>query len=449
MRRTRPQAFRSDRRLDARDAASSRRQPTCSSTPRRPCARRSPQSAHRIDVEHLEDSRRTARAERHRRSRSSRPAGRCFADLYRDNRTTGSLILIDPADQRHRRRGDDPRISRCATKPSRATSATGALLELGNREPSSPPTRTVPASSRGACVLRTACPCLATAGSPSRASALSSHRRATHPIRISSPQCHAELDALTTSHPTSRRHSSRTATPQSYSCTGDQLMTTRTPTTESEERCRAAQLFCADRLASAQNACVTSSFQAEDVVVLTWCATSPARSRALSRNRLPLPRNLDYRDRIAAEWNLNLVNVLPEHTVAEQESQFGILNQTAPDRCCGMRKVEPLFRSLDRTTYGSPACAASNRSRAPTCRPKRHSRCPPAKTHKLSPLAEWTTRDVWHYAEAHGIPAAAALRRATPASAASHVPACPSIPTIPAPAAGPATNWSAAFTFRH
>ena len=46
------------------------------------------------------------------------------------------------------------------------------------------------------------------------------------------------------------------------------------------------------------------------------------------------------------EWDLNLVNVLPEHTVAEQESQFGILYQSAPDRCCGMRKVEPLFRSL-------------------------------------------------------------------------------------------------------
>ena len=54
-----------------------------------------------------------------------------------------------------------------------------------------------------------------------------------------------------------------------------------------------------------------------------------------------------YRDRLAEEWDLNLVNVLPALTVAEQESQFGILNQTAPDRCCAMRKVGPLFASLE------------------------------------------------------------------------------------------------------
>ena len=84
---------------------------------------------------------------------------------------------------------------------------------------------------------------------------------------------------------------------------------------------------------------------------------------------------LEYRDRMAAEWELNLVNVLPEHTVAEQESQFGILYQTAPDRCCGCARWSRCSARSRLTACGSRACAASSRSRAPTCKSKRASRC--------------------------------------------------------------------------
>ena len=33
----------------------------------------------------------------------------------------------------------------------------------------------------------------------------------------------------------------------------------------------------------------------------------------------------EYRDRIAREWKLNLVNVAPQRTVKQQESELGIL----------------------------------------------------------------------------------------------------------------------------
>ena len=46
-----------------------------------------------------------------------------------------------------------------------------------------------------------------------------------------------------------------------------------------------------------------------------------------------------YRDRIAREWNLNLINLLPEKTVAEQEAEFGLLYQSAPDRAAGCAKL--------------------------------------------------------------------------------------------------------------
>src|SRR5205814_9092729 len=94
--------------------------------------------------------------------------------------------------------------------------------------------------------------------------------------------------------------------------------------------------------------CLTSSFQAEDMAVLH-----------ILRKRIPdvpvlfldtgyhFPETYEYRDRMSALLNLNLVNLRARITVAEQEGQFGILYQSAPDRCCGMRKVEPLFAGLD------------------------------------------------------------------------------------------------------
>ena len=175
---------------------------------------------------------------------------------------------------------------------------------------------------------------------------------------------------------------------------------------EVEGRAHAAGEFLRERLAGVANACVTSSFQAEDVVVLHMVREIlPNVPVLFLETGYHFAETLAYRDRMAAEWNLNLVNVLPEHTVAEQESAFGILNQTAPDRCCGLRKVEPLFRAL--APYGvwvTGLRRQQSKSRA-NLQQEESFALPSGHTlAKLSPLAEWSTRDVWLYAGAHDIP---------------------------------------------
>jgi len=173
-----------------------------------------------------------------------------------------------------------------------------------------------------------------------------------------------------------------------------------------EARANAAQQFLRERLVNVQHACVTSSFQAEDVVVLHMVrAILPSIPVLFLETGYHFPETLAYRDRIAAEWDLNLINVLPEKSVAEQEWEFGILNQTAPDRCCGLRKVEPLFRSLaPYSVWVTGLRRQQSKSRA-NLQPEESFTLPIGKVlAKLSPLAEWTTRDVWYYADAHKIP---------------------------------------------
>jgi phosphoadenosine phosphosulfate reductase len=169
----------------------------------------------------------------------------------------------------------------------------------------------------------------------------------------------------------------------------------------------AARNLVKEQIASArpEEICVTSSFQAEDMVVVHLVReVMPDVPVIFLDTGYHFKETYEYRDQMAAVWHLNLVNVLPALTVAEQESQFGILNQTAPDRCCGMRKVGPLFASLERYRVWFTGLRREQAKTRANLQAVDHFSLPTGKQlRKISPLADWTTRDVWHYAEHHGI----------------------------------------------
>ncbi len=53
------------------------------------------------------------------------------------------------------------------------------------------------------------------------------------------------------------------------------------------------------------------------------------------------------RDAVAVAYpEIRIVNAEAEQSVADQEAEFGRLNRTDPDRCCHLRKVVPLRRTL-------------------------------------------------------------------------------------------------------
>src|SRR5581483_1934740 len=96
------------------------------------------------------------------------------------------------------------------------------------------------------------------------------------------------------------------------------------------------------------SACVTCSFQAECMAIVDLVvAQQPNTPVLFLETGYHFPETYAYRDQMTEKLKLNLVNLASKQSVAEQEAQFGILYQSAPDRCCGMRKVEPLFAGLD------------------------------------------------------------------------------------------------------
>jgi phosphoadenosine phosphosulfate reductase len=151
------------------------------------------------------------------------------------------------------------------------------------------------------------------------------------------------------------------------------------------------------------NACVTCSFQAEDMIVV--------RMLQVRRPQIPVlfletgyhfAQTYEYRDRMAQEWNLNLQNVIPQITVAQQEAQFGILNQTNPTQCCQLRKVEPLMRSLEPfQLWFTGLRREQSPTRAHLKKVEQH-RLPSGTTLlKISLLADWKWSRVWEYVGKH------------------------------------------------
>lgn len=153
-------------------------------------------------------------------------------------------------------------------------------------------------------------------------------------------------------------------------------------------------------------ACVTCSFQTECMALV----------HLVTRQRPDIPvlfldtgyhfaETYEYRDRMSELLHLNLVNLRPRMTVAEQEGQFGILYQSAPDRCCGIRKVEPLFAGLARYDLWFTGLRRDQSPTRANLREADDFLLPSGKVlFKVSPLADWSARDAWHYLKQHNIP---------------------------------------------
>jgi phosphoadenosine phosphosulfate reductase len=173
-----------------------------------------------------------------------------------------------------------------------------------------------------------------------------------------------------------------------------------------EAKLSAARATVRAQIEGAYQICVTSSFQAEDMIVVHLVRELlPAVPVLFLDTGYHFPEVYTYRDRMAKDWQLNLVNLLPQQSAAEQEAQFGILYQTAPDRCCALRKVGPLFTALEAyEIWFTGLRREQSKSRANLQAVDTFTLPSGKQLRKVSPLGDWMTREVWQYATEHQIP---------------------------------------------
>ncbi len=173
-----------------------------------------------------------------------------------------------------------------------------------------------------------------------------------------------------------------------------------------EVKLGAVRRLLAQEIAGRGDVCLTCSFQAEDVLLTKLALELDANIPILFLDTgYHFRETYEYRDRIAKEWSLNLTNLLPEKTVAEQEAEHGVLYRSTPDQCCKLRKVEPLFKAVGGYRVWLTGLRREQaRSRAALEESALFMLPGGKQVLKLAPLADWTTRDVWYACEQLSIP---------------------------------------------
>jgi phosphoadenosine phosphosulfate reductase len=149
--------------------------------------------------------------------------------------------------------------------------------------------------------------------------------------------------------------------------------------------------------------CVTCSWQKQSSVLVHMVAALGLDVELVELDtHLFFRETYDTRERLIERYGLRLVKPgIP--TIAEQHRREGPnLWERDPDRCCHIRKVEPLVRALEPyDAWASGIRRDQSPSRAGTSKVEWSERF---GVWKLHPLADWDEKRVWAYIEVNEIP---------------------------------------------
>ena len=151
---------------------------------------------------------------------------------------------------------------------------------------------------------------------------------------------------------------------------------------------------------------LTSSFGAESVVLLHLLSQIDREVPVVFLDTgYHFPETLAYRRQLEERFDLQVVDVHPRLSVAEQDRRFGPdLFARDPDSCCGMRKTVPLRSALadvDGWATGVRRVQTPERAATPVVEARRLGG---RWLTKVAPLAAWTDGDVQDYRRAHDLP---------------------------------------------
>lgn len=134
----------------------------------------------------------------------------------------------------------------------------------------------------------------------------------------------------------------------------------------------------------------------------------------IARHQLPIevctldtgllfPETYELWKALEARYGLRIRAVTPEQSVDEQAREHGpALWERDPDRCCALRKVDPLKKALG----GFDAWVTAIRRDQTQARrsAKLFENDPTWQLVKVNPLAAWSNKNVWDHLLEHGVP---------------------------------------------
>jgi phosphoadenosine phosphosulfate reductase len=147
--------------------------------------------------------------------------------------------------------------------------------------------------------------------------------------------------------------------------------------------------------------CITSSMT--DAVIIHLASRQvPGIDVLFLDTGYHFPETIGTRDAVSAVYPVNVVNVTPPTTVAEQDAGLGPrLYSRNPDLCCYLRKVVPLEQALapyDAWITGVRRDETDARSDTPAV-----SWDPQREMVKVNPIVDWSQQQVDDYIAENGV----------------------------------------------
>ncbi|HNI69806.1 MAG TPA: phosphoadenylyl-sulfate reductase [Marmoricola sp.] len=147
--------------------------------------------------------------------------------------------------------------------------------------------------------------------------------------------------------------------------------------------------------------CITSSMS-DGVLAHIAAQVAPGIDVVFLNTGYHFAETIGTRDAVAHTLDINLIEITPVQTVAEQDAQYGPdLHKRDPDLCCKLRKVEPLRTGLaayDAWATGLRRAETHNRVIAPVVGWDEKK-----QKVKVSPLARWSDAEVEQYIQDNNI----------------------------------------------
>lgn len=157
-----------------------------------------------------------------------------------------------------------------------------------------------------------------------------------------------------------------------------------------------------DRLS--RQVALVSAFGPEGMVLIDMAARIQRSFRLITIDTdFLFPETHELMAEVEERYGVVIEKIHPALSPAEQERAHGAaLWKRDPDRCCGLRKVEPLRRKLAElrgwiTSIRRDQTAARARARKLEWDAK-------FELVKINPLADWSAEEVWNYIRRNDVP---------------------------------------------
>ena len=149
--------------------------------------------------------------------------------------------------------------------------------------------------------------------------------------------------------------------------------------------------------------CLTCSWQKQSSVLVHMVASLPHRPAVVELDtHLFFRESYETRERLVERYGLELLRPHVPSIAEQHRSEGPNLWETDPDRCCHVRKVEPLIEALEPfAAWISGIRREQSPSRATIRKVQWSERYGLWKIH---PLADWDEKRVWSYIMANEIP---------------------------------------------